>query len=80
MLAANEAVANSFRVRGEDALWRIHDAPDKDRLEEFAVLAEHYGIAIDVDERAPPRGSSACSSKLRATRPRRRCRFSCCGR
>ncbi len=29
MLAANEAVASSFQERGEDALWRIHDAPDR---------------------------------------------------
>ena len=39
MLAANEAVARSFHERGEDTLWRIHDAPDRARLEEFAVLA-----------------------------------------
>ena len=39
MLAANEAVARSFHERNEDTLWRIHDAPDRARLEEFAVLA-----------------------------------------
>src|SRR4029079_11751319 len=36
MLAANEAVARSFHARNEDTLWRIHDAPDRSRLEEFA--------------------------------------------
>ena len=30
MLAANEAVAQSFHERNEDTLWRIHDAPDRD--------------------------------------------------
>lgn len=56
MLAANEAVAASFRVRSEDTVWRIHDAPDRSRLEEFAVLAEHYGIAVDVDDARTPKG------------------------
>ena len=56
MLAANEAVATSFHERNEDAVWRIHDAPDRARMEEFAVLAEHYGIIIDVDDARTPKG------------------------
>jgi ribonuclease R len=65
MLAANEAVAASFRARGEDAVWRIHDAPDKGRLEEFAVLAEHYGIAIDVDDARTPQGLKRVLERLK---------------
>jgi ribonuclease R len=65
MLAANEAVASSFQERGEDALWRIHDAPDRTRLEEFAVLAEHYGIAIDVDEARTPKGLKRVLDRLK---------------
>jgi ribonuclease R len=56
MLAANEAVATSFHERNEDAVWRIHDAPDRARMDEFAVLAEHYGISIDVDDARTPKG------------------------
>ena len=59
MLAANEAVATSFRERGEDTLWRIHDAPDRSRMEEFAVLAENYGLRIDVDDARTPKGLQA---------------------
>jgi ribonuclease R len=65
MLAANEAVAASFQERGEDTVWRIHDAPDRNRLEEFAVLAENYGIAIDVDEARTPKGLKRVLDKLR---------------
>ncbi|HZL16389.1 MAG TPA: VacB/RNase II family 3'-5' exoribonuclease, partial [Polyangia bacterium] len=64
MLAANEAVAGSFQERNEDTVWRIHDAPDRARLEEFATLAEHYGIAIDVDEARTPKGLKRVLDRL----------------
>lgn len=56
MLAANEAVAASFRERHEETVWRIHAAPDEGRLKEFAELASHYGIVVDVDAARTPRG------------------------
>ncbi|HXJ23767.1 MAG TPA: ribonuclease R [Polyangia bacterium] len=65
MLAANEAVASSFQERGEDTLWRIHDAPDRTRVEEFAILAEHYGIAVDVDEARTPKGLKKVLDRFR---------------
>jgi ribonuclease R len=58
-------VAASFRDRGENAVWRIHDAPDPGRLEQFAALAAHYGITIDVDEARTPRGLRRVLEKLR---------------
>ncbi|HEX3696737.1 MAG TPA: ribonuclease R [Polyangia bacterium] len=65
MLAANEAVARSFHQRNEDALWRIHDAPDRGRMEEFATLAEHYGIPIDVDDARTPLGLHRVLDRLK---------------
>ncbi len=65
MLSANEAVAASFTDRGEHAVWRIHDAPDPGRLEQFAALAAHYGVIIDVDEARTPRGLRRVLEKLR---------------
>jgi ribonuclease R len=55
MLAANEAVARFFRARGLDTLWRIHDAPSLERLEEFAAIAESFGIAFQAEEGRSPR-------------------------
>ncbi len=65
MLAANEAVARSFHARNEDTLWRIHDAPDRARLEEFAVLAQNYGIAVDVDTARTPVGLKKVLDRLK---------------
>jgi len=65
MLAANEAVGASFHERAEDAVWRVHDAPDRARLEEFAVLAESYGIPVDVEEARTPKGLGRVLAKLR---------------
>jgi ribonuclease R len=65
MLAANEAVATSFRERGEDTLWRIHDAPDRARMEQFAVLAENYGLRIDVDDARTPKGLKRVLDQLK---------------
>jgi ribonuclease R len=65
MLAANEAVARSFHERNEDTVWRIHDAPDRGRLEDFAVLAQHYGIAVDVDAARTPAGLKVVLDRLR---------------
>ncbi|HVR04389.1 MAG TPA: ribonuclease R [Polyangia bacterium] len=65
MLAANEAVAGSFHERNEDAVWRIHDAPDRDRVEEFVTLASHYGINVDVDEARTPKGLARVLEKLK---------------
>jgi ribonuclease R len=65
MLAANEAVGESFRSRKEDTAWRIHDVPDEEKLASFAALAERYGIAIDVTEAATPLGLAAILKKLR---------------
>jgi ribonuclease R len=65
MLAANEAVAGSFHERGEDTVWRIHDAPDRARVEEFVTLASHYGINVDIDEARTPKGLRQVLEKLK---------------
>jgi ribonuclease R len=65
MLAANEAVAGSFHERGEDTVWRIHDAPDRGRVEEFVTLASHYGINVDVDDARTPKGLGRVLEKLK---------------
>jgi ribonuclease R len=65
MLAANEAVATSFRERGEDTLWRIHDAPDRARMETFVALAESYGLQIDIDDARTPQGLKRVLDRLK---------------
>jgi ribonuclease R len=54
MLAANEAVAHFFTTRGLDTLWRVHAPPSAARLEEFAVLAQSFGIPFNAEDLRTP--------------------------
>jgi ribonuclease R len=65
MLAANEAVGDSFQLRGEPVLWRVHDAPDATKLETFAGLAESYGMPFDMDEARTPKGLGKLLQRLK---------------
>jgi ribonuclease R len=46
MLAANEAVAEKLADAGVAALFRIHEAPDPDRVEQFCDLAASFGYSV----------------------------------
>jgi ribonuclease R len=51
MLAANEAVARYFAVRGLPTVYRVHDQPDPAKLAAFARLAAAYGLQFDAGAR-----------------------------
>ena len=65
MLAANEAVGDSFRDRNEDTAWRVHEVPDEEKLASFAILAERYGIKFDPAEAATPLGLATVLKRLK---------------
>jgi ribonuclease R len=65
MLAANEAVGESFLRRSEDVLWRVHDAPDPIKLETFAALAESYSLPFDLEEARTPKGLGRLLGRLK---------------
>ncbi|MGD1032205.1 MAG: RNB domain-containing ribonuclease [Opitutaceae bacterium] len=44
MLAANEAVARLTRTQHLPSLYRVHDDPDEEKLEEFRQFAATFGI------------------------------------
>jgi len=46
MLAANEAVADKLWRSGMPALYRIHEPPDPERVEEFAELVSSFGYRM----------------------------------
>ena len=46
MLAANEAVAERLSKAGAPALYRIHEQPDPERVEEFAELVASFGYRV----------------------------------
>lgn len=43
MLAANEAVARKVKNSHQPTIYRVHDDPDPDKLQEFAELARSHG-------------------------------------
>jgi ribonuclease R len=49
MIAANEAVAAELEGRDAPALYRIHEEPDRGRLEELRELLKPLGIPLEVD-------------------------------
>ncbi len=55
MLAANEAVARFFEVRGLPTVYRIHDQPDREKLEGFAALARSHGFDLPAGEDLTPK-------------------------
>lgn len=65
MLAANEAVGDSFQDRKEDTAWRVHEVPNDEKLAVFASLAERYGIRFDAEEAKTPLGLGAVLKRLR---------------
>jgi len=44
MLAANEVVAHEIKRRGAPSIYRIHEDPDPDRLNDYRELAMTYGF------------------------------------
>jgi ribonuclease R len=46
MLAANEAVAEKLSSAGQGALFRVHEAPDPQRVEEFCELVASFGYRV----------------------------------
>jgi ribonuclease R len=64
MLAANMAVGESFQERDEPTLWRIHPAPDAEKMHNFSAMAERYGILVDEDQARTPAGLAAVLKRL----------------
>ena len=64
MLAANMAVGESFQERDEPTLWRIHPAPDAEKMHNFSAMAERYGLPVDEDEARTPSGLAAVLKRL----------------
>ena len=54
MLAANEAVAKWFRVRGLPTVNRFHAPPDEDKLSVFQTLAAVYGVKVNTQKAVEP--------------------------
>ncbi len=54
MLAANEAVADFFVSRSIPALFRIHEQPDPQKLDDFREFAESIGLHLEKTDGIDP--------------------------
>lgn len=50
MLAANETVATHFHDIRLPFVYRVHETPDPDRIQELRVFVEGLGVSIPVDD------------------------------
>ena len=53
MLAANEAVAETFTQQGKPALYRIHEVPDPEKVREFREFSKTLGLELPRDASTP---------------------------
>lgn len=55
MLEANKAVALTFSRLGLQTLYRVHDKPNIEKLESFALLASAFGYKFSVSDTISPK-------------------------
>ncbi len=68
MVAANEAVAGWLNQRGLPALYRVHDAPDPDRVRELAAFAANFGFETAFGPQLTPRALAAFEDQFSTAR------------
>jgi ribonuclease R len=54
MIAANEAVARFIEKRGVPSLYRVHESPSKEAIEEFKRFVSHLGYRMRKEEGHSP--------------------------
>lgn len=67
MLLANETVAEDLSKRGVPVMYRVHGAPDPDRIDMFAEVATSLGYTLDADDARNPKKLAAFMRKLEGT-------------
>jgi ribonuclease R len=55
MIAANEAVARFFEIRGQPTVYRVHDRPDPEKTRAFCELAGALGFHLRPQDADEPR-------------------------
>ena len=67
MLLANEVVAADLTERGLPAIYRVHGAPDPDRIENFCALAKALGFDLDADAARKPKQLARFLARVQGT-------------
>ncbi len=68
MIAANETVAEDFYWRGVPFLYRNHEKPDEEKMEQFIAFLHHYGITLHPQNReVHPKELQKVMEKIKGT-------------
>ncbi len=67
MVAANEAVADWLVTRGQPGVFRVHDAPEHDRVATLGQFAHNLGIEAGFGPQLTPRGLAAFEAQSRGS-------------
>lgn len=70
MLLANELVAQWLSTRRSLGVYRVHAAPDPEKLERLGHVAQKLGVKVDLDELQDPLGLSRWLASI-AEHPRK---------
>jgi ribonuclease R len=65
MLLANETVASHFESLNVPILYRVHEEPDLDKVEEFAEIAESFGHKFSMHGPVSQRGFQRLAREIR---------------
>ena len=68
MVAANEAVATWLQDRGLPGMFRVHDAPEPDRVQRLAEVAHNFGIEPGFGPVLTPLGLAAFEAQFRTSK------------
>jgi ribonuclease R len=64
MLLANELVARFLTERQVPAIYRVHGAPDEQKLDKFATMATTLGLPFDLEDAKDPKKLSALLKRV----------------
>jgi ribonuclease R len=67
MLLANEVVAADLTQRGLPTIYRVHGAPDPDRLDAFCALGKALGFELDADVAQQPKKLARFLTSIQGT-------------
>lgn len=70
MLAANETVAGFMARHKRPFIYRVHDLPDPEKIQNLAKLMALFGVTLKVEEKMRPKDLQRALDKVAGNRKR----------
>lgn len=65
MIAANEAVGEFMEDQNLPMIYRVHEVPDPQKIEDFVLLAHNLGLSISLSDPVHPKDLSGVLGKVK---------------